>query len=92
MVVACIRDGFDGCSFSSVNASQTFNRVIVIVITIVTFVTVVMDPVSTLPATAVASTAASVVVVFAPAPPPATAVLRVLAGNVAVLDAVRSWF
>jgi hypothetical protein len=46
-----------------------FNRVIVVAVTIVTVVTVVADPVSTPPATAVASTATSVVVVFASALP-----------------------
>ena len=77
LIVACIRDRFDGRSFSSVDASQMFNWVIIVDVTIVAVVTVVRAMVSTLPATAVASTATSVVVVFAPAPLPATAVLRV---------------
>jgi hypothetical protein len=42
-----------------------------------TMVTVVAAPVSTLPATAVASTTASIIVVFDPMPPPAMAVRRV---------------
>ena len=46
MIVACIRDGFDRRSFSSVNASQTFSRVIAVAVTIVAVVTVVAAPVS----------------------------------------------
>jgi hypothetical protein len=78
LIVACIHDRFDGCSFSSVNASQTFSPVIVVAVTIVAIFAVVAARVSTPPAMAVASTAASVVVafVFAPALPPATAVLH----------------
>jgi hypothetical protein len=81
LIVACIRDRFGGRSFSSVNASQTFSRVIVVAVTIVAIVAVVAARVSTPPAMAVASPAASVVVVFvvfvfAPALLPATAVLR----------------
>jgi hypothetical protein len=78
LIVACIHNRFDGRSFSSVNASQTFSWVIVVAVTIVAVVTVVAARVSTPPAMAVASTAASVIVVFvfAPALPPVAAVLR----------------
>jgi hypothetical protein len=73
LIVACIHDRFDGRSFSSVNASQTFSRVIVLAVTIADVVAVVAALVSTPPETAVASTAASVVFVFTPAPPRAMA-------------------
>ena len=66
-----------GTLLSSVDASQTFSQVIVVAVTIVAVVAVVAAPVSTLPATAVVSTAASVVFVFAPAPPRAMAIRRV---------------
>ncbi len=71
-------DPWDTETFSSVNALQTFSQVIVVAVTIVAVVAVVAARVSTPPAMAVASTAASVVVVFifAPVLPPATAVLR----------------
>jgi hypothetical protein len=78
LIVACIR--LDGRSFSSVDTSQTFSPVIAVAVTIVAVVAVVAvvtAPVSTLLATAVASTAASVVIVFTPAPPWETAVRRV---------------
>jgi hypothetical protein len=78
LIVACIR--LDGRSFSSVDTSHTFSPVIAVAVTIVAVVAVVAvvaAPVSTLLATAVASTAASVVVVFTPAPPWETAVRRV---------------
>jgi hypothetical protein len=77
LIVVCIRDGFDGRSFSSDDASQTFNQVIVVAVTIVAVVTVVWAPVSTPPVMAIASTTTSIDVVFAPAPPPVTAILRV---------------
>jgi hypothetical protein len=73
--IACICDGFDGHSFSSVDASQMLSWVIVVAVTIVVIVLVVVAPVSTQPTTAVDSTAASVV--FAPVPQKATAVRRV---------------
>jgi hypothetical protein len=77
LIVACIRNRFDGRSFSSIDASQTFSWVIVVAVIIVAVVTVVAARVSTPLAMPVASTAVSVVVVFvfAPALPPATAVL-----------------
>jgi hypothetical protein len=58
-------------------ARHSCAAVIVIAVTIVAVVAVVEAPVSTLLATAVASTAASVVVVFTPAPPWETALRRV---------------
>ena len=73
LIDACIRDGFDGRSFSSVEASQMFSRVIVITVTIVTTAAVVVAPLSALPAMAVTSITASIIFVFAPAPPRVTA-------------------
>ena len=79
LIVACIRDGFNGHSFSSVDASRKFSQVIVVAVSIVTVVAVVAAPVSTRPRkTTITSTAASVVVVFAPTPPRAMAIHHVV--------------
>ncbi len=48
LIVACICDGFDGRSFSSVNASQTFSRDIIVTIIIVVVSRVVLYSISLL--------------------------------------------
>ena len=75
--ISLLRASVTDSTDASVDASQTFSRVIAVAVTIAAVPTVVAAPVSTLPVTAVASTTASVVAIFAPAPPPATSVRRV---------------
>ncbi len=69
LIVACI----------PVDTSRTFSQVIVVAVSIIAVIAVVAAPVSIPPRkTTIASIAASVVVVFAPTPPWAMAIHRVI--------------